>query len=113
MPRLQLEIDRAATSGISWPDLNPDFGSIEQLTKKIQRERIAYVDGRYIPGLIAISSAITNWQGAIEVAVTLFGTHKELMEPGSPTRSALVDFAARHSIAPPKQLSQGRGVGAQ
>ena len=113
MPRLQLEIDRAVTAGISWPDLNPDLGSVEALTKKIRRERVAYVDGRYIPGLIAISSAITNWQGEIEVAITLFGTHRELLEPDSTARTALVDFASRHSIAAQPQLGQARGVRAQ
>jgi len=113
LPRLQPELNRAATSGISWPDLKPDLGSVEALTKKIRRERIAYVDGRYIPGLIAISSAITNWQGEIEVAVTLFGTHRELLDPDSPARTALVDFASRHSIIAPEQLSHGRAVRTQ
>jgi DNA-binding IclR family transcriptional regulator len=108
LPRLQLEINRAATSGISWPDLNPDLGSVEALTKKIRRERIAYVDGRYIPGLIAISSAITNWQEEIEVAITLFGTHREMLEPNSSARTALVDFASRHSIVAPARVSHGR-----
>ncbi|WFU44283.1 IclR family transcriptional regulator [Bradyrhizobium sp. CB82] len=102
--RMHHELERAATTGVSWPDLNPDATSVEALTTKIRRERVAYVDGRFIPGLSAISSAITNWQGEIEVAVTLFGTHKELLEPGSATRTALVDFASRHSIAPPAQL---------
>jgi DNA-binding IclR family transcriptional regulator len=113
MPRLQLEIDRAVTAGISWPDLNPDLGSVEALTRKIRREQIAYVDGRYIPGLIAISSAITNWQGEIEVAVTLFGTHRELLEPDSSARAALIDFASRYSIVAPEQLSHGRPVRAR
>jgi DNA-binding IclR family transcriptional regulator len=113
MLRLQLEIDRAAEAGMSWPDLRPDLGSVQELTKRIRRERIAHVDGRFIPGLNAISSAITNWQEEIEVAVTLFGTHRELMEPGSSTRNALVDFASRHSIVPPGQLSHGRGIRAQ
>ncbi|GLR83446.1 IclR family transcriptional regulator [Bradyrhizobium iriomotense] len=102
--RLHHELERAATAGVSWPDLNPDVASVEALTAKVRRERVAYVDGRFIPGLSAISSAITNWQGEIEVAVTLFGTHKELLEPGSATRTALVDFASRHSIVPPAQL---------
>jgi DNA-binding IclR family transcriptional regulator len=113
MPRLQLELNRAATSGISWPDLNPDLGNVEALTKKIRREQIAYVDGRYIPGLIAISSAITNWQGEIEVAVTLFGTHRELLEPDSPARAALIDFASRYSVVAPEQLSHSRAVRAR
>jgi DNA-binding IclR family transcriptional regulator len=107
--RLQNELERAAAVGVNWPDLNPDSASVEALTTKIRRERIAYVDGRFIPGLSAISSAITNWQGEIEVAVTLFGTHRELVQPDSPARTALIDFASRHSIIPPGQLSDAPG----
>lgn len=103
--RLQLELERAAEAGMSWPDLTPDLKSVEALVKSIRRERIAHVDGRFIPGLNAISSAITNWQGEIEAAVTLFGTHKELMETGSPTQMALVEFAERYSIVSTKQVS--------
>jgi len=103
--RLHHELERAATTGVSWPDLNPDAASVEALTTKIRRERIAYVDGRYIPGLIAISAAITNWQGEIEVAVTLFGTHRDLLKPSHPARTALIDFASRHSIVPQAQLN--------
>jgi DNA-binding IclR family transcriptional regulator len=77
---------------------------------KIRRERVAYVDGRFIPGLSAISSAITNWQGEIEAAVTLFGTHRDLLQPDSSVRIALIDFAARHSIIAPAQLGHSRRV---
>jgi DNA-binding IclR family transcriptional regulator len=108
--RLQNELERTAAAGLSWPDLNPDPASVEALTTRIRRERVAYVDGRFIPGLSAISSAITNWQGEIELAVTLFGTHKELIEPGSSARTALIDFASRHSIIPPAQLGNSRGA---
>ncbi|MBR0835675.1 IclR family transcriptional regulator [Bradyrhizobium manausense] len=104
--RLQNELERAASVGVSWPDLDPNTESVEALTTKVRRERVAYVDGRYIPGLAAISSAITNWQGEIEVAVTLFGTHRDLLQPESPARTALIDFASRHSIAPPAQLGK-------
>jgi len=106
--RLQGELERAAAAGVSWPDLDPDPASVEALSVKIRRERVAYVDGRFIPGLTAISSAIKNWQGEIEVAVTLFGTHRELIEPGSSARAALIDFASRHSIIPPAQLGHSR-----
>jgi DNA-binding IclR family transcriptional regulator len=108
--RLQLELERASAAGLSWPDLSPDLGSVEVLVHKIQQECLAHVDGRFIPGLNAISSAITNWQGEIEVAVTLFGTHRQLMERGSSTRTALIDFASRHSIQPAAQLGQPRGL---
>ena len=113
MPRLRLELDRATAAGINWPDLSPNPDSVEALTKRIRQERIAHVDGRFIPGLTAISSAITNWQEEIEVAVTLFGTHRELMEPTGPARTALVEFVSRHSIAPPQQLSNAPGVRAR
>jgi len=111
--RLQNELERTAAAGLNWPDLTPDPASVAALTGKVRWERVAYVDGRFIPGLSAISSAITNWQDEIEVAVTLFGTHKELLQPDSPARAALIDFAARHSIIPPAQLGGTRGIRAR
>ena len=111
--RLQGELERATSAGVSWPDLNPDPASVEALATKVRRERVAYVDGRFIPGLSAISSAITNWQGEIEVAVTLFGTHRDLLQPESSARTALIDFASRHSIIPPAQLGDSRAARAR
>jgi DNA-binding IclR family transcriptional regulator len=111
--RLQNELERTAAGGLSWPDLTPDPASVEALTAKVRRERVAYVDGRFIPGLCAIASAITNWQGEIEVAATLFGTQRELLQPESPARAALIDFAARHSIVPPAQLGDISGIRAR
>jgi DNA-binding IclR family transcriptional regulator len=111
--RLQSELARAASAGLSWPDLTPDPASVEALTAKVRRERVAYVDGRFIPGLSAISCAITNWQGEIEVAATLFGTRRELLQPDSSARTALIGFAARHSIIPPAQLGNSRGTRAR
>jgi DNA-binding IclR family transcriptional regulator len=111
--RLQNELERTADAGLSWPDLTPDPASVEALTAKVRRERVAYVDGRFIPGLCAIASAITNWQGEIEVAATLFGTQRELLQPESPARAALIDFAARHSIVPPAQLGDVSGIRAR
>ena len=101
-PRLQLELDRAISGEISWPDLDPNAESIEKLISEIRREHVSYVDGRYIPGLIAISSAITNWQGEIEAAVTLFGTNPEILESSNNARRSLVEFARRFSISPAK-----------
>jgi DNA-binding IclR family transcriptional regulator len=111
--RLQNELERTAAAGLSWPDLTPEPASVEALRTKVRHERIAYVDGRFIPGLCAISSAITNWQDEIELAVTLFGTHRELLQPDSAARAALIDFAARHSIIPPAQFGNSRDARAR
>jgi DNA-binding IclR family transcriptional regulator len=49
-PRLRIELDRAISGEISWPDLDPNAESVEKLISKIRREHVSYVDGRYIPG---------------------------------------------------------------
>ena len=49
----------------------PEF---ERLVVSVQASRMVSVDGRFIPGLRAISSPVTNWQGEAEVAVTLLST---------------------------------------
>ncbi|MEQ8709464.1 MAG: IclR family transcriptional regulator [Rhodospirillales bacterium] len=58
----------------------------------------ARTDGRFIPGLAAISAPVLNWQGDIEAAVTLVGTHAGMVADDSPELAALLDFCQRHSL---------------
>jgi DNA-binding IclR family transcriptional regulator len=97
--RLQFEIRRALEAGLNWPDLDlatPDV--VEGLVESVRAERMASVDGRFIPGLRAIAAPVTNWQGHVEVAVTLTGTREDMLEPDSAARRHLREFTSRLSI---------------
>jgi DNA-binding IclR family transcriptional regulator len=100
--RLQFEVRRAIEAGLKLPDLDlavPE--GIDHLVQRIQTDRMASVDGRFIPGLRAIAAPITNWQGEVEVAVTLTGTPEDMLEPDSDARRHLRAFTAGLSVPPP------------
>lgn len=99
--RLQLEVERALETGTRWPDLDSTPESIDRLVERIRADRAARVDGRFIPGLKAISCPITNWQGDAEVAVTLIGLTDDILAGNSPAQRQLADFTARFSIPRP------------
>ncbi|WP_324617417.1 IclR family transcriptional regulator [Microvirga alba] len=96
--RLRLEVERALEAGISWPDLDPTPESIDRLIAQVRTDRVAQVDGRFIPGLKAISAPVTNWQGDAEVAVTLIGTRDDMLAVDGSVRRQLLDYTSRLSI---------------
>ena len=95
---VRVELNRAVELKIEWPDLHPSRKGVEQLIAKIRQDRVASVDGRYIPGLRAIGAPILNWQGEAEAAVTLVGTREDILSQDSTARYFLKEFAEAHSV---------------
>ena len=95
---VKAEINTAVELKVDWPDLHPSRKGVEQLIAKIRQDRIASVDGRFIPGLRAISAPILNWQGEAEAAVTLVGTRDDILSADSTARHFLAEFTAAHSV---------------
>jgi DNA-binding IclR family transcriptional regulator len=96
---VKVEINRAVELKIDWPDLHPSRKGVEQLIAKIRQDRLASVDGRYVPGLRAIGAPILNWQGEAEAAVTLVGTREDILSTDSAARHFLKKFAETHSVS--------------
>lgn len=81
---LQREIDRARKLDLSWPDLTPPGEeALELMVERIRKAGYASVDGRFIPGLNAISAPVLNWQGEVEAAVTLTSGDRSMLEANS------------------------------
>lgn len=97
--RLNLEVAHAREAGLRWEDLEPNPDGVEALVATVRRERMAHVDGRFIPGLKAIAAPVTNWQGEIEAAATLIGTREDMLDADSPARRRLREFTMELSIA--------------
>ncbi len=95
---LRAEVSRltAATQGNQ--DFEASEAGIEALTSGIRKARMASVDGRYVPGLRAVSAPVLNWQKEAEVAVTLIGTESDILLPGSEAQKRLYDFVDARSI---------------
>lgn len=96
------EVERARTLGLSWPDLDPGReGDVERLRESVRAAGHAGVDGRFIPGLNAISAPVLDWQGEAEAVVTLTSGDKSLLDPGGPALALLKETCAAVSLPAP------------
>ncbi|SDR35580.1 transcriptional regulator, IclR family [Rhizobiales bacterium GAS113] len=95
--RIEEEVARAAKLKLSWPDLTPKLRSVEALCAKLRQAGYAAVDGRFIPGLNAISAPVLNWQGEAEAAITITSGDRGLVDPRSPALSLLRGICAELS----------------
>lgn len=82
-------------------DIETTRSGIQALAESVRTRGCATVDGRFIPGLVAISAPILDWQGQAQAAVTLIGTDPATIEPGSDAETTLLGFCAAHSITEP------------
>lgn len=64
----------------------------EGLAESLRSAGYASVDGRFIPGLVAIAAPILDWQGQAQAVVTLIGTDPALAAPDAPQVQVLTGF---------------------
>jgi DNA-binding IclR family transcriptional regulator len=106
--RLEHELERARASARLFPDMSPDRNGVERLVADTRRDGIAAIDGRFIPGLVAIAAPVLDWQGEAQAVVTLIGTDPRDIVIGSPVARRLTEFCHTHSIA-----ASTKGAGAR
>lgn len=96
---LATEIAEARRLGLSWPDFDPADGAAPQrLRAALRAAGHASVDGRFIPGLNAISAPVLNWQGEAGAALTLTAGDPALLDPDGPALAALLGCCAELSV---------------
>ena len=83
---------------LAWPDLDLSDDGIDHVVAQVRRDRMTTVDGRFIPGLKAVSAAVTKWQGEAEVAVILIGTRDDVLTPDGQPRTRLHSFTTHLSV---------------
>ncbi len=79
--------------------------SVLALRGSIRAAGYASVDGRFIPGLVAIAAPVLDWQGEAQCAITLIGTDPASVQPDGKAVSTLLDFCQRHSVSSPAKSS--------
>lgn len=72
---------------------------IEKLVTRTRVRGYASVEGRFIPGLVAIAAPILDWQGEAQAVVTLIGTDPEVMSEGSTAATLLTAYCQKLSFA--------------
>jgi DNA-binding IclR family transcriptional regulator len=88
--RLRDERRRARALGIGWPDLDPaSDADLKRLVARVRAAGHAGVDGRFIPGLNAVSAPILDWQGEAAAAITLVGGDRRILDPEGPALARL------------------------
>lgn len=78
-----------------------DPGSFEAMRQDVRRTGYACADGHYIPGLFAASAPVLNWQGDVEVAMTLVGRSKAVTDPEGDVLPLLIETARNLSVLDP------------
>ncbi len=97
---LERELRRAKKNPTLVPDLRPTRSGVQELNESIRHKGYASVDGQFIPGLVAVSVPILDWQREAQVVVTLVGTDPMSIEPGSDIVHRLKAFSAEQSLTP-------------
>ena len=75
--------------------------SLDDMRSEVRRLGYACADGQYIPGLFAASAPVLNWQGDVEVAVTLVGRSKAVTDPEGEILPLLIETARNLSVLDP------------
>jgi DNA-binding IclR family transcriptional regulator len=84
------------------PDLKPTAEGIAELVRQTKAREYASVEGKFIPGLVAIAAPILDWQNEAQAVVTLIGTDPEAIKPTSEPVNQLIAFCKEKSVALPR-----------
>lgn len=83
------------------PDIEATPEGVEALKAQVREQGFASLDGRFIPGLVAIAGPVLDWQEEVQAVVTLVGTDKAATRSGSNEVKALQAFCREQSLLTP------------
>jgi len=87
----------ARQSGLSL-DVEPTQAGVAALVERTRARKFASVEGKFIPGLVAAAAPVLDWQGEVQVAVTLVGVDPAAIAPGSRQTHDLLTYCAEKSV---------------
>lgn len=97
-PTRDIQLRRFARQPETLQDFEPTKTGVASLITDIRARGFATVMSRFIPGLIAASAPILDWQGEAQAAITLVGTDPATIETGSEQTKMLIKYCAEKSI---------------
>ena len=80
--------------------ISPSKAGIERLIADVRSAGYASVDGRFIPGLVAIAAPVLDWQEEAQAVVTLIGTDPAKIRPRSKEVKRLLTYCREKSVVP-------------
>lgn len=96
---LDAELRQARGSSKTGPQSRQTAKDVGALAETIRAQGYASVEGRFIPGLVAIAAPILDWQAEAQAIVTLIGTDPAVAQPNSDAVKQLKAFCAKLSFA--------------
>lgn len=97
-PARDTQIRRFARSPGTLHDMKPTKSGVASLVDHIRQRGFASVEGHYIPGLIAASAPILDWQGEAQAAITLVGTDPSTIKANSLQIRLLTEYCTEKSV---------------
>ena len=79
-------------------DAEPTKAGIAALVEKTRARGYAFVEGRFIPGLVAAAAPVLDWQGEVQAAITLVGIDPAAVAPGSAQTKRLLAYCQSKSV---------------
>lgn len=99
------ELRRAARQQSFLPDILATAAGVDGLRNDIRNQRFSHVDSNFVPGLVAASAPILDWQGEAQAVVTLIGVEPKDIRADSDKIAALLEFCAARSVQRATELS--------
>ncbi|MCT7374621.1 IclR family transcriptional regulator [Chelativorans salis] len=96
----EAELRHARQNPAVAPDLLPTEEDIDKMVQTIRTQGYASVEGKFIPGLVAIAAPILDWQREAQAVITLIGTDPAVVQPRSEAVERLTAFCKELSFAP-------------
>ncbi len=96
---LDSELQRARTNPNIAPDITPTKAGVQALREKTLADGYASVDGKFIPGLVALAAPILDWQNQAQAVITLVSSKPDDVHPHAEPVQQLKDFTKRLSLA--------------
>lgn len=96
------ELRRVARNPLLLPDAQPTRAGLRDLVFRLRERGFASVDGDFIPGLVAISAPVLDWQNEAQAVITLIGVDPATLQPGSQAVQLLLDYCRSKSVTTPR-----------
>lgn len=100
-PARETQLRRFARQPGALQDIEPTKAGVTSLVDRIRERGFATVEGRFIPGLIAASAPVLDWQGEAQAAITLVGTDPATIKVDSEQIRLLTAYCAEKSVIRP------------
>jgi DNA-binding IclR family transcriptional regulator len=96
--RLATELAIARTNPAFDDTLRQDDNALSGMRCQIREAGFSSVDGRFIPGLVAVAAPVLDWQREVQCAITLIGTDPALIRPNAVEVERLMAFCRAQSM---------------